>query len=622
MSASLEVALKVVDNATKEINNFGRNLDRVLFRGNETLKLFAEWAGIAFSVQAVKAFADESIKAYEKSADAEAQLSAAIGHHSAYLEQEAAAIAEVTRFSRDDTVAAEAQLANYVKEESSIKRLMPVIADLATAKHISLADAAGKVGVALTKNNEEFGKMGVRLHGAAGSTERLTSMVDGLTKAFGGQAEALANTPLGQLDQMKNQMEEIKVEIGEKVIPVQIAWNKLVLETLRKMEGIAGWFGVISERNIKKSVNETMMGQLMDDAQKVNDELDQLQQDRGTDYLNTTLKNLTKAELKDRQDELDETDRMIREKTVEKAHIQKEISDLQVKMGIVPDKAADDSARAAADAERRKENADKAAKAEQKAFDDHVKRNDAFLKAEEDRKLREAKLVDDHIAKLETAAQADQDRLDREKAAKDKALQDDRKRMEENIRLKQMEVEATYAMGHAIMALGEMAINASVKDERKRRNMLYFMALADAAGAAVRGVYQVWSDKSTGNTYTKIALSAAVIGEIIASTAGQIASIKKSSFATGTGFARGGRSLLGEEGPEFVDLPRGARVLTAMQTKQTMHNSISFPITINGPVDRHSVGQLMGSIRQFSDTFVDAVRGGYINLNRLSAMPA
>jgi len=53
-----------------------------------------------------------------------------------------------------------------------------------------------------------------------------------------------------------------------------------------------------------------------------------------------------------------------------------------------------------------------------------------------------------------------------------------------------------------------------------------------------------------------------------------------------------------------------------------MHNSISFPITINGPVDRHSVGQLMGSIRQFSDTFVDAVRGGYINLNRLSAMPA
>lgn len=42
------------------------------------------------------------------------------------------------------------------------------------------------------------------------------------------------------------------------------------------------------------------------------------------------------------------------------------------------------------------------------------------------------------------------------------------------------------------------------------------------------------------------------------------------AFAKGTDFAPGGVSLVGEEGPELVNLPRGARVIPAPQTKQLL----------------------------------------------------
>jgi hypothetical protein len=129
--------------------------------------------------------------------------------------QVAKGIQMTTRFSDDDATAAESQLANYIKEESVIKQLMPLVADLATAKHIGLSEAANKVAIALAKDNKEFGKFGIHLQGAAGSTERLTSLTKGLSAAFGGQASAMANSPLGRIAQMKNEINNIQEDIED-----------------------------------------------------------------------------------------------------------------------------------------------------------------------------------------------------------------------------------------------------------------------------------------------------------------------------------------------------------------------------------------------------------------------
>lgn len=59
---------------------------------------------------------------------------------------------------------------------------------------------------------------------------------------------------------------------------------------------------------------------------------------------------------------------------------------------------------------------------------------------------------------------------------------------------------------------------------------------------------------------------AAGIGLIIAGTVLKSLLSKRSAFATGTTFAPGGMALVGERGPELVNIPRGAQVIPAAQT--------------------------------------------------------
>ena len=52
------------------------------------------------------------------------------------------------------------------------------------------------------------------------------------------------------------------------------------------------------------------------------------------------------------------------------------------------------------------------------------------------------------------------------------------------------------------------------------------------------------------------------------------------AFAEGTSFAPGGLSLVGEQGPELVNIPRGSQVFTANQTKSMMGGTIDHTGTI------------------------------------------
>ncbi|CAM3729645.1 tape measure protein [Mesobacillus zeae] len=53
-------------------------------------------------------------------------------------------------------------------------------------------------------------------------------------------------------------------------------------------------------------------------------------------------------------------------------------------------------------------------------------------------------------------------------------------------------------------------------------------------------------------------------------------------YATGTNFAPGGLTMVGERGPELVRLPRGSKVDTTSETKQMMGNTINFEGMMSG----------------------------------------
>ena len=115
------------------------------------------------------------------------------------------------------------------------------------------------------------------------------------------------------------------------------------------------------------------------------------------------------------------------------------------------------------------------------------------------------------------------------------------------------------------------------------------------AGAAIKAIAQIIRAMASGLTaqvtqLTATAIANAVAGNLVgaaAATGGaitvgaQVAGIyalagfvdSLASYANGTDFARGGLSLVGEKGPELVNLPRGSQVKTAEETSRMMGSS-------------------------------------------------
>jgi hypothetical protein len=163
-------------------------------------------------------------------------------------------------------------------------------------------------------------------------------------------------------------------------------------------------------------------------------------------------------------------------------------------------------------------------------------------------------------------------------------LQDDYdlKQKEQNaqreIEIRQRVVDASFAMGQSLMRLGEEGVRASKMQAQQKKELLIAMAIADAAAAAVKGIYTVWNGE--GEAWYKIAMTAVVSADIIASAWSQISAIQSASFASGTNFAPGGWANVGERGPERVYLPRGSQVINHNQTSQ-MTQGHTFIVNIN-----------------------------------------
>lgn len=187
------------------------------------------------------AFAAASIKAFDTQAKAEAKLNTALkGNKEAFksLTAQARELQNVTIFGDEETMAAQSMLASMGLEEEAIKRLTPLIQDMATAKGMNLTAAADLVAKSVGSSTNALSRYGIQIEGAVGSTDRLDSAVLALKGQFDGQAKAAAKAGAGPLKQLSNRFGDLMEKIGEMLIPVLnqlvagvdsmiTAWNNL-----------------------------------------------------------------------------------------------------------------------------------------------------------------------------------------------------------------------------------------------------------------------------------------------------------------------------------------------------------------------------------------------------------
>ena len=74
-------------------------------------------------------------------------------------------------------------------------------------------------------------------------------------------------------------------------------------------------------------------------------------------------------------------------------------------------------------------------------------------------------------------------------------------------------------------------------------------------------------------------------------------------YAVGTKYHTGGRALVGEEGPEIIDLPAGSKVYTAAETRRMFRDGETFNLTLNVKMDEvDDVYKLVKIAKNFKQT--------------------
>jgi len=195
----------------------------------------------AFAVNAVKNFLQESLRLADVQQKAEASLLTALrGREDAQqrLIKQAQELQKTTLFGDEETIKAQALLAQLGLTEDQITKLIPSIQDMATGLGMDLTSAATLVGKSLTSSTNALNKWGIEIEGAEGSAQRLDMALKGLDGKFKGQAETAAKTGLGPVKQLEMAWSDIREEIAERLIPVLSDSAKMFHKVLPDSIGI------------------------------------------------------------------------------------------------------------------------------------------------------------------------------------------------------------------------------------------------------------------------------------------------------------------------------------------------------------------------------------------------
>jgi hypothetical protein len=130
-------------------------------------------------------------------------------------------------FTNSQTNSAMLKLVTITGSQSLSFKALATAADLATYKHISLADAAVSLGRAATGNTRALKEVGIATNDlpkkfATTGTEasRMAIVMDLLGKKIGGQAVAASTTFGGKLAVMKARMTDLSAQVGLALIPI------------------------------------------------------------------------------------------------------------------------------------------------------------------------------------------------------------------------------------------------------------------------------------------------------------------------------------------------------------------------------------------------------------------
>ena len=121
--------------------------------------------------------------------------------------------------STDDSIDAYTKLVTATHDSAKAQQELALAQDLAAFKGTSVASAANAINLATQGNTRALKAMGLATTDASGKALDATTVLDTLSKAVSGQADAMGDTAAGKMARYKESLEQVQVKIGDAVLP-------------------------------------------------------------------------------------------------------------------------------------------------------------------------------------------------------------------------------------------------------------------------------------------------------------------------------------------------------------------------------------------------------------------
>ena len=239
-SSGLNSLKKNFDNNSSSMKKHASVLDST---GNSLTSLAKKVAGVAvayMSVSKITNFMKECVSAADVQAAAEKRLETTIMNvKGATLEgvtaikNYAAELQGVTTVGDEVTIQGASQLATFQLQSDTIKTLLPSLQDLAVAQYGTavsgdqMQQMANLMGKVMSGNVSSLSRYGVvmddtqkKILKTGSESQKAAMLVEVLGQNFGGLAQAMANTPAGRVQQLKNAWGDMQEVVGAKLYPI------------------------------------------------------------------------------------------------------------------------------------------------------------------------------------------------------------------------------------------------------------------------------------------------------------------------------------------------------------------------------------------------------------------
>ena len=196
---------------------------------------------VSFTFGALIKGSQALIAVYKKQIEAERKLEAGLRNIAGTsktaaqsLKNYAKQLQETTTFGDEVTISGMAILSTFQLTEATIRELTPRMLDMAAAMGTDVQSVAIQLGKAFTGTATALSRSGVvideiglamaRMNGPAAEAKFLLGELD---KNFKGFAEAVRNTPVGELESMKMALGDLNEELGKSSIVIDVWWTSL-----------------------------------------------------------------------------------------------------------------------------------------------------------------------------------------------------------------------------------------------------------------------------------------------------------------------------------------------------------------------------------------------------------